>query len=321
MMEKNNKLYLGIDIGGTEVKFGIMDAEGSVISTGKASVSFDGYDTPIIETVKRETILFLQNELGIQEKIAAVGVSATGQIDMERGIVSGAAGHIKNWEGTEIKNELETLLRLPVCVGNDANCAALGEYWIGAARGKRNVIALTIGTGVGGGIIVGGNLLLGARGIAGEVGHIVIKGEGEVCSCGNRGCLERYGSTTALIRNVENKIEKGTIPAFEKQINGKAIFERIEMGKANEELVNTVHQWIGYIADGIVSLVHIFNPDIVLIGGGVSKQEKNFIEPLRTMVLSKIMPSYREGLSIEKAVLGNDAGFAGAIFMCIQNGM
>ncbi len=282
-MDRMNKTaYLGIDIGGTDVKMGLITEKGEIIAKTETSVSFDGYKTPIIDTVIRCASSFLSS-----------------------------------------MKESDTC---------DANCAVLGERWTGAARGVDDVIAVTIGTGVGGGVITGGHLLSGARGIAGELGHIIINGDGELCSCGNRGCLERYGSTTALVRMVSEETDRGNIPAFRDGINGKTIFTRLAEEKAGERADNSagknteqgtleevVRCWIAYIADGLVSLVHIFNPAVILIGGGVSAQEDLFIDPLRRQVLSRVMPSYAEDLVIKRAALGNDAGMVGAVAAYIES--
>ena len=180
---------------------------------------------------------------------------------------------------------------------------------------------MTVGTGVGGGILVDGHLLTGAHGIAGELGHMIIKGDGERCSCGNDGCLERYGSTVALIRMVKNGVKNGNIPMFSGEINGISIFQELEARQNKGPLANTVRMWIGYLADGLVGLVHIFNPSMILVGGGVSEQEDLFIRPLEKMVKERVMPSFKEGLRLEKAALGNMAGMVGAVYLCKEQGV
>lgn len=325
MQQSTDRIYLGIDIGGTAVKMGFLTGAGEILETADAGVAFDGYETPILQTVKKEAAAFCDRFFAAhperKEKFAAAGVSATGQIDMEHGVVTGAAEHIRNWKGSRIAEELEEVLKVPVRVGNDANCAALGEYWLGAARGEENVIAFTVGTGVGGGIIMDGRLLLGAHGIAGELGHMIIRGDGELCSCGNRGCLERYGATSALIRMVRAGVEEGRIPCFAEEISGRTIFAELQQNGNRGPLADTVHRWMTYLADGLVGLVHIFNPSMILIGGGVSAQEELFVRPLGKMVTERVMPSYREGLRIEKALLGNKAGMAGAVYLCREQNL
>ena len=162
------KQYFGIDIGGTAVKLGIVDETGRVLLKGEESVSFDGYQTPVLTTVRRAAKEFLTANSIPVESLAGIGVSATGQIDSRKGIVAGTCGNFPNYIGSPIKSALEKDFGLPVTVANDANCMTLGEVWVGAAQGYTDVIGVTLGTGVGGGILTGGHLLEGARGLGGE---------------------------------------------------------------------------------------------------------------------------------------------------------
>lgn len=313
----SNKKYIGIDIGGTAVKIGLVNEEGTIEQEQIFPVNFDGYETSILETVIKSSQMFL-GDLGIlPEAIVGIGVSATGSVDTKNGVIAGSAGHIKNWEGSRIKEELEACFQMPVYVLNDANAAALGEMWLGAARGKSNVIVMTVGTGIGGGIIVNSQVLLGTSGFGGEIGHSTIMCEGELCSCGNRGCLEHYGSTTALIRQVEKAVEEGEFPElYAKEITGKVIFEFAENG--NSKMLALINRWIDYIATGLVGMVHIFNPELILIGGGVSAQKELFIKPLREKVCKKVMPNFAKNLTLRAAELKNDAGLVGAVYYCMQ---
>jgi len=293
-------MILSIDIGGTAVKMGLVDQEGVIHARHEASVSFDGYQTPILTTVLKEAKSFLQRE---QAVIDCIGVSATGQVDDTIGVVIGTNGKIPNYEGAHIKDELEAAFQVPAHVLNDANAAALGEAFAGAAKGMENALMLTLGTGVGGGIILGGKIFGGTRGIAGELGHFTLYQNGVPCSCGKKGCFESYASTTALISRA--KKETG-----ETDLDGKIIFERAASG--DPIMLQLLDRWTDDIAAGITGLVHIFNPQIVLIGGGVSVQEALLIAPLRRKVLSGVMPRFAEGLRVERAILSNDAGIIGA---------
>ena len=195
------KQYFGIDIGGTAVKLGIVDETGRVLLKGEESVSFDGYQTPVLTTVRRAAKEFLTTNSIPVESLAGIGVSATGQIDSRKGIVAGTCGNFPNYIGSPIKAALEKDFGLPVTVANDANCMTLGEVWVGAAQGCTDVIGVTLGTGVGGGILTGGHLLEGARGLGGELGHYRTHAlDGVDCTCGAKGCWERYAATTALVR-------------------------------------------------------------------------------------------------------------------------
>ena len=212
---------------------------------------------------------------------------------------------------------MEERFPVPVYVLNDANAAALGEVWLGPAKGKRNVVAVTIGTGVGGGIIVNSQLLLGESGFAGEIGHITILYGGRECPCGNTGCLEEYASMTALVRQVRQEIEAGRlegIPA--KEVNGRRIFQEIRNG--NKEMERITDQWIDVVAAGITGFVHIFNPETVIIGGGVSSQQELFIDKVRQRAFARMHPEFAPNLEIVAAKLANNAGMAGAVYYCKQ---
>lgn len=293
-------MILSIDIGGTAVKMGLVDRLGVIHARHEASVCYDGYRTPILTTVIREARTFLARERAQAE---GIGVSATGQVDDRLGAVIGTNGKIPNYEGAQIKRDMESAFGVPVCALNDANAAALGECFAGRARGMDNALMVTLGTGVGGGIVLGGKIFGGTRGIAGELGHFTLYQDGILCPCGKRGCFESYAATTALVRLATEK-------TGESGLNGRVIFERARAGDA--AMLAVLDRWIGDIAAGLSGLVHIFNPQIVLIGGGVSAQETLLIEPLRTRVLAQVMPRFAEGLRIEAATLGNDAGLIGA---------
>ena len=306
--------YIGIDIGGTQVKFGLVSQEGYVSETMAFDVAFDGYETPIMDTVMEKLVWYMQ-EFGLNEQnVQGIGVSATGQIDVVEGYVAGTAGHIKNWDGCRIKDRIKSVYTGPVSVMNDANCAALAEQWLGGAKDATDAVVITIGTGIGGGIIVDSQILSGSRGFGGEIGHFTIRNNGVKCTCGSRGCYERYGSTTALVKNVKKAVKEGKVSAevFDgKPINGKTIFENLP---GNQELAGVVDKWIGCIADGLVGLVHIFNPQVILVSGGVSAQKELFIEPLRDKILKTAMPQSAKGVRVEAAKMGNDAGLVGAVY-------
>ncbi|MGN0774335.1 MAG: ROK family protein [Candidatus Ventricola sp.] len=293
-------MILSIDIGGTAVKMGLVDHEGTIHARHEASVCFDRYQTPILTTVIREAQAFLARE-GAQ--IEGIGVSATGQVDDRAGTVIGTNGKIPNYEGAQIKRDMEAVFGVPVFALNDANAAALGECFAGRAKGVSNVLMVTLGTGVGGGIVLGGRIFGGTRGIAGELGHFTLYQDGPLCPCGKRGCYESYAATTALVRRAREA-------TGEEDMNGRIVFSRAADG--DETMLAVLSAWIDDVAAGIAGLVHIFNPQMVLIGGGVSAQEALLIEPLRERVMRSVMPRFGECLRLEAATLGNDAGMIGA---------
>ena len=310
VLAASEKVYLGIDIGGTAVKMGLIKANGEIMATTSAAVDFDGYDTPIIETVVKTAKAFLEEKKAVVGQIQGIGVSATGQIDCNTGEVIGAAGHIKNWLHTPIGARLKEEFGVPVAAANDANCAVLGEQWMGAAKGCKNVVMITVGTGIGGGVIVNGQLMNGAWGVGGELGHFIIRKDG-TCACGNNGCIERHASVPALIRRVKEHPAFATLGLDAESLNGKVIFAEAE--KKNPVICEVLGEWMEDICAGLVGLIHIFNPELVLIGGGVSVQKDLFVKPVKEMVFAKAMPEFLTGLRMEAAELGNNAGMLGAV--------
>ena len=288
-------MILAIDIGGTSVKMGLLEETGEFIAKTEASVSFDGYRTPILDTVVLEAARFLDST---HATIRGIAVSATGQVDTGAGIVIGTNGKIPNYEGSRIRETLESRFSVPVRVLNDANAAALGECFLGAGHGFRHVLMVTLGTGVGGGLVLDGKIFGGARGLAGELGHFTLYQDGIPCACGKRGCYECYASASALVKRAGAE-------------NGRVLFGRVRAG--DPDAAAALEGWLDDVAAGLTGLVHIFNPELVLVGGGVSAQEELLIEPLRRRVLSGVMPRFSEGLSLRRAVLGNDAGMIGAL--------
>ncbi|MBR5288026.1 MAG: ROK family protein [Clostridia bacterium] len=293
-------MILAIDIGGTSVKTGLVDESGLLHAKHEADVCFDGYRTPILDTVIREAHAFLRRE---NAKVSGIGISATGQVDDTLGVVIGTNGSIPGYEGAALKEVFEREFALETHVLNDANAAVLGEAFAGRAIGLSNVLMVTLGTGVGGGIVLGGRIYGGTRGIAGELGHFPLYADGLPCPCGGRGCFEAYASTSALVRLAKEA-------TGEDKLTGRIVFSRAQAGDA--AMLRVLDRWIGDIAAGLSGLVHIFNPQMILIGGGVSAQEELLIKPLKKRVLQTVMPRFGEGLRVESASLGNDAGLIGA---------
>ena len=280
-------MLLCMDLGGTAVKLGLVDAQGHIHQRTEANVRSDA--TPILTAAMAAAKDFLT---GTGVTVEGVGVSATGQVDSSTGVVIGTNGAIPHYEGVNIREALEKAFELPARVLNDANAAVLGECFTGAARGLRHVLMLTLGTGVGGGMVLDGRLYGGARGIAGELGHFPLERDGRPCTCGNRGCLEQYASTTALVRLACQAFARAA--------------------RKDPTMLRVLAAWTADVAAGVTGLVHVFNPEMVLIGGGVSAQEALFLSPLRERVLAQVMPCFATGLRVERAALGNDAGLVGA---------
>lgn len=294
---------LGIDVGGTAVKLGWVSLEGTLLARDEHPVDFDGYQTPILDTMLGATAQFCAATATLPD---AIGISATGQIDEDAGYVAGSCGNLPGWVGTQLRAAFAAAYAVPVTVMNDANCALLGEQWVGAATGARDVVLVTLGTGVGGGLLAGGRVIRGARGFGGELGHMITHFGGRPCTCGLRGCWEQYASVTALLRDAGRAMDPA--PA-----DGRAFFRAVAAG--DEKAMAVCSRWIDEIAVGLCGLTHLTNPERIIIGGGVSVQEQLLIGPLRERVLAQVMPRYKDGTRLLAAALGNDAGLIGAARM------
>lgn len=299
-------MILSIDIGGTEAKYAFVDGSYRICAKYSTSTSFDEYETPVIDTVVRGAKEFTgQYPIDFD----AVGVSAAGQIDTRTGVVIGTNGMIKGYEGTRIADALKSALDKPVYVLNDANAAALGECAAGGAIGVRNCVMVTLGTGVGGGIVIDGRVYGGARGIAGEIGLLPMYPGTVPPGGGRNGVFEGFASTKALVRIAERELN-------ETELTGRVICDRVKNG--DSAMKRVMEGWLDDVAFGLIGLVHIFNPEMLLIGGGISAQEELVTGPLRDRVLTGAMPRFAENLRVERATLGNDAGVIGAAVYAAQ---
>ena len=312
------KQYFGIDIGGTAVKLGIVDEAGKVLCKGEQSVNFDGYQTPVLDTVRKAAKEFLTAQAIPVENLSGIGVSATGQIDSRKGIVAGTCGNFPNYIGSPIKAALEQDFGLPVTVANDANCMTLGEVWVGGAQGYTDVIGVTLGTGVGGGILTGGRLLEGARGLGGELGHYRTHAlDGVPCTCGATGCWERYASASALTRETKAAMQadKDTIMWKMTQdidhVNAKLAFDAA--AKGDETARKVIDSWIEYVGVGIANVINTFEPEVICIGGGVSNQGEVLLAPVRAYAENETRNITTGKFPVICACqLHNDAGVIGA---------
>ena len=303
---------IGIDVGGTKILGGVVDEEGNVITTARK-------DTPRQGGVAlTQTIADVAKELLTQYTVTSVGVSAAGFVSSDRKTML-ATPNIADWNGVDLDNQLTQLIGLPVVIENDANAAAWGEAKFGAGQNQDHMMMLTVGTGIGGGIVVNGALYRGAFGIAAEFGHLRVVPEGHLCGCGARGCFEQYASGNALLRHAREAINAspevarnllsrgdGTVAG----LTGQAITEAAREGDAVAlAAFNTTGQWLGA---GIASLSVLLDPACVVIGGGVIDAGEILLKPTRES-LERNMPfagkhPYPE---LVAAKLGNEAGLVG----------
>lgn len=312
--------YIGIDVGGTNLKAGLVDESGLILATHSIKVAqVDDADS------LAWTLVSLTQELcraaGVSlEQVVSVGVGVPGTVEIRSGTILYTCNlPLKN---VPLRKLFHRYLATPLYIENDANCAALAEYFVGAGRGSKRFITVTLGTGIGGGIVHNGKIFHGANGMAGEVGHMSIVYGGEPCPCGRRGCWERYASAQALKRMTAQAVAEhsdSVLAAVVREngghISGRSAFEAMRRGDQTGKAV--CEQYIDYLAAGIINLVNIFQPDTLAIGGGVSNEDDRFLlDPLRRRVERESIPCSRDKMTkIVKAELGNRAGIIGAAFL------
>ncbi|MBO6263854.1 MAG: ROK family protein [Clostridia bacterium] len=307
------KYYGGIDLGGTFIKCGIVDEEGNILTKDKIPTGVSRYYREVIEDMAN-LIKKLAKEANV--KIESVGVGSPGMIDSANGIV--VYSNNFSWQNVPLKAELEKYLNVPVRVTNDANAAALGESFCGAGKKYRSMVLVTLGTGVGSGIVLDGKLYEGNGSAGAELGHMVIHTGGEKCTCGRHGCFEAYASATALIRFTRSAMKVHNESVMWKlcdgnpeAVDGKTAFDGMRQG--DETAKNVVKNYISNLAAGIVNIANIFRPEIILIGGGICKENEALLKPLRE-IMSKELFGGEGNVPVELGVatLGNDAGICGA---------
>lgn len=283
---------LAIDIGGTMIKYGLVSSDGEILSTDKIETEAEKGLENILNKIDNIFKRYKENNP------VGIAVSGTGQINGIIGKVIGGNPIIPNWIGTNLVKILEEKYNLPAVLENDVNCVALGEKWIGAGKDLSNFICLTIGTGIGGGIILNNQLFRGENFVAGEFGHTLIK----------KGEFEQFASTTALIRLVKERTEK--------TLNGKEIFDLEK--KEIVEYQEVISEWIENLTDGLSSIIYCFNPANIILGGGVIGQGEPLINRIKNSLFKKIGPQFKEKLNIIQAKLGNNAGMIGASYLLLE---
>ncbi len=303
------KYAFGVDIGGTTVKMGLFDKEGCVLDKWEIPTVKDNQGASILPDVA-ESIKAVMAEKGIDsDDIEGVGVGVPGPVD-EEGNVHKAVN--LGWDVFNIPMVLGGYLDLPVKAGNDANVAAYGEMWQGGGKGYSNLVAVTLGTGVGGGIIINGHILTGATGAGGEIGHIHIEdNETVVCGCQNKGCLEQYASATGVVRLAQRRLAKDDTPSTlrEVDLSAKAVFDAVKAG--DSVAVEIAEQFGDYLGKGLAAVAAVVNPEIFVIGGGVSKAGEMLFDYIRPAYDKYVFHGCRSA-KLALATLGNDAGIFGA---------
>jgi len=312
---------LGVDLGGTNIVVGAMPVDGSREIAVRSEPTHaqrgaEGVVDRIVAMMVQTMSDIITNEKAQATDFLGAGVGAPGPLDRDRGIVVIAPN--LGWRDFPLRDAISNRIRLPVTLDNDANCATVGEWWRGAARGARNVVGLTIGTGIGGGVILDGKLYHGSSDVAGEIGHTTIDSTGRYCRCGNYGCLEAYASGPAIAQRAREALERNEESKLRTMVDGDLaqLTAAIVYQAANEgdvlanEIVRDTARFLG---TGVANILNMLNPDVVVLAGGVAKAGERLFEPLRAEVKRRAFRPAVAACRIVPGELDGTAGMVGAV--------
>lgn len=311
-MAKNR---IGIDVGGTNVKIALVDEKGRIIYSNSVPTRAEmGYEYTVNNI--KQAIYDLLKETKLEPKnIEGIGFGFPGQVDYKSGVVR-LAPNIPGWVDVPIAKLIEDEFHIPTRVDNDVRCAALGELNFGAGKGCQNLICITVGTGIGSGLIINGKLVRGASNAAGEIGHIKLQmHDGPICGCGDTGCLEAFASGPSIVAMAEDYIKGGKSTKYREMANSNDItpFIVAEAAKAGDPVAKRIFTRMGeYIGIGMASVVNLLNPERIIIGGGVADAGDILMTPLKETLKKRAMKIAGEAVEVVPAQLGNTAGVIGA---------
>ncbi|MCH4164638.1 MAG: ROK family glucokinase [Lentilactobacillus diolivorans] len=316
------KRLIGIDLGGTTTKFAFIDKDGNILTKWHIKTDISDHGSHIVPNMIKSISDQMRKEDYNSQDFYGIGMGTPGAVDRDKGTVIGAFN--LGWDTLQpVGATLSENLNLPTMIDNDANCAAMGEYWKGAGDKADDVVFVTLGTGVGGGVVTNGHLVHGINGGAGEIGHITVHRNGFLCTCGKRGCLEQYASATGVVKVAKEIAKKFTgksrikeLIAGDEELTSKMVFFLADNGDilANQ-IVDRVCSYLG------LALSHVgntLNPENIIIGGGVSNAGNTLLQPTTRYFQENAFPSVRDSTRLKLAQLGNDAGVIGAASLALQ---
>lgn len=311
-----DKWLVGVDLGGTTTKIAFLSTYGEILYKWEIPTDKSDSGKHIIAHIAKSIDAKLEQLDVKKEQLIGIGMGAPGPVEMRRGIIYEAIN--LGWsENTPLKDLIEMETGLPAVIDNDANCAALGEMWKGAGNGAKDLVCVTLGTGVGGGVITNGEIVHGIRGAGGEIGHItVVPKGGYSCNCGKTGCLETVASATGVVRVAREKLKSSTEDSVLRDLKVIGSKQVLDAARTGDSLaLKIVDQLAYYLGLSLANLGNAVNPEKIVIGGGVSKAGKTLLEPVMNYFKRFAFPKVRTSTTIDIATLENDAGVIGAAWL------
>jgi glucokinase len=309
------KKVLAFDLGGTKIAFGVVAENGEVLGSDKIETLAKQGPEQAIQRVNRAAQSLLQ-KLNIKpQELIGIGIASPGPLDISKGCVDGSP-NLPGWTGYSIEQGLSSFFNLPARIDNDANAAALGEYKFGAGKNKKNMVYITVSTGLGGGVIVDGRLMRGANGNAAELGHLTLNINGPACPCGANGCFEMYASGTAIARRTREAIQAGApsqILSLAGSLEKITTHHILAALQKEDELAKKIwNETTEYLGRGLAVVINTFNPELIVVGGGVTAAGELLFNPVREKALRYAFPRLAAVCSIVPAGLGSNVGVVGA---------
>ena len=316
-MTQYDSSIVAVDIGGTKIMTAVFSNDGQILAKDVCpTIANEGVDA-VIERLKSSIGNLLNQHKLSASRLAGIGIACAGGIDSASGIVVTPSPNLPGWSDLPLRDIIEERFGVDTCVLNDASSAALGEQRFGAGQGAKNLVLVTLGTGIGGGIVIDGELYLGARGSAGEIGHMTVDEGGPICGCGNTGCLEVMASGRAVAREAIRRISQGEKSSLTEITGGMAesiTTEQVAAAAAESDslALDVFSHAAHYLGVGLVNIVNIFNPEMIILGGGMAELDSLYVEPARKMVKERAFSISTQQISIVNAEHGNEAGVYGA---------
>jgi len=306
------EVVIGIDLGGTNIKAGAVSRQGQVLVRHRLSTRAEAGAEAVAHRICLAAQHCIKGVRAAESRVVGIGVGSPGTIDLDSGTVL-FSPNLPCLGGVALRAMIEDELSLACALENDANAAALAEQWVGAGRGADSLVMFTLGTGIGGGIVLDGKVWHGTGGFAGEIGHMSINPDGPRCACGNRGCIEAYASATAMVRRMQEAIDAGRQSILAEKPGGFAARDIYEAALAGDAAARqNFDQTARYLGVAVSNILHILNPAVVVLSGGVTASGDMLLEPLKDEVRKRSMKPPLQGVRICFAEVGEDAGLIGA---------